>query len=86
MHFKRNYVVVVSMFAHLHSVHLVSIVTYQPGELDLPDLVELLNGEGRRPAAVLVPETIAEPEKSFRVKNFRWLYSLETVAPKNNRS
>ena len=53
------------MFAHLHSVHLVSIVTYQPGELDLPDLVELLNGEGRRPAAVLVPETIAEPEKSF---------------------
>ena len=47
---------------NLHAVDVVAVVAYQPGELDLADLVELLQSEGRGPAAVLVPEAVAEPE------------------------
>ena len=47
---------------NLHAVDVVAVVAYQPGELDLADLVELLQSEGGGPAAVLVPEAVAEPE------------------------
>ena len=48
--------------AHLHAVDVVAVVADQAGELDLADLVELLEGEGGGPAAVLVPEAVAEAE------------------------
>ncbi len=48
--------------SYLHGVHLVSVVANDPGQLDLPDLVQLLHGEAAGPAAVLVPESVAEPE------------------------
>ena len=47
---------------HLHAVDVVAVVADQAGELDLADLVELLEGEGGGPAAVLVPEAVAEAE------------------------
>ena len=47
---------------YLHGVHFVSIVTYQPGELDLSDLLELLESEAAWPSAILVPEPITETE------------------------
>ena len=52
----------ISLAADLHAVDVVAVVADQAGELDLADLVELLEGEGGGPAAVLVPEAVAEAE------------------------
>ncbi len=47
---------------HLNAVHLVSVITNKSRQLDLANLGKLLQGEAARPAAVLVPVAIAEPQ------------------------
>lgn len=42
--------------AYLNVLDLVRVVAEDAGQLHPPDLVQLLQGEGARPAAVLVPE------------------------------
>jgi len=44
---------------HLNILKVVRVVAKDAGELDAPDLVELLESEAGRPAAVLVPEPVA---------------------------
>ena len=46
----------------LNVVQRVGIITENTGQLDLPDFGQLLQGEAGRPATVLVPEPIAQPE------------------------
>lgn len=45
---------------HLNSVNLVCVITEQPGQGELPDLLQLLQGEAARPAPVLVEESAME--------------------------
>ena len=47
---------------HLNSLQVVAVVAQDPGQLDAPDLGELLQGEGGGPAAVLVPESVPVAE------------------------
>ena len=47
---------------HLDSLQVVAVVAQDPGQLDAPDLGELLQGEGGGPAAVLVPESVPVAE------------------------
>ena len=46
----------------LDALHLVSVVTNDSGELDLPDFIQLLESETARPSSILVPESISKPE------------------------
>ncbi len=46
----------------LHCLDVVGVVAQDPRQLDLPDLVQLLQGEAAGPASVLVPEAIAVAE------------------------
>lgn len=46
---------------YLHAVHLVAVLAEDAGEFHFANLVQLLQGEGARPPAVLVPMTIAKP-------------------------
>ena len=46
----------------LDALHLVGVITDDPRQLDLPDLRQLLEGEAAGPAAVLVPESVTEPQ------------------------
>ena len=46
----------------LDAVHLISVITNDPGELDLPDFGQLLKGETAWPASILIPESISKPE------------------------
>ena len=45
---------------YLHSLQTVAVIAEYPGQFDLPDLRQLVPGEGGRPAAVLVPEPVPE--------------------------
>ena len=45
---------------YLNILKVVRVVAKDAGELDAPDLVELLESEAGRPAAVLVPESVAQ--------------------------
>ena len=47
---------------HLDVVDFVGAVAEDPRQLGLPDLGQLLQGETAGPAAVLVPEPVAQPE------------------------
>ena len=46
----------------LDAVHLISVITNDPGELDLPDFGQLLKGETAGPASILIPESISKPK------------------------
>ncbi len=45
---------------YLHGAHVVSVVANDPRQLDFPYLIQLLHGEGARPAPILVPVAIAK--------------------------
>jgi len=47
---------------HLDVVDVVGAVAEDPRQLGLPDLGQLLQGEATGPAAVLIPEPVAQPE------------------------
>lgn len=47
---------------HLHSLQVVAVVTEDSGQLDPSDLSQLLQGEGRGPAAILIPEPVSVSE------------------------
>ena len=47
---------------HLDRLNVVGIVTEDSREADLANFGQLFEGEGRRPAGVLVPETVAGAE------------------------
>ena len=46
----------------LDGLEVVAVVAENAGHLHLPDLAELLKGEARRPASILIPKAIARPE------------------------
>ena len=46
----------------LHSLQVVAVVTEDSGQLDPSDLSQLLQGEGRGPAAILIPEPVSVSE------------------------
>lgn len=46
------------LMSYLNGLDVVSVVAQNSWEFDLPDLVQLLQGEGRGPAAVLIPKIV----------------------------
>ena len=48
--------------SHLHSLQVVAVVAEDSGQFDASDLRQLLEGEGWRPAAVLIPEPVSVSE------------------------
>ena len=51
--------------AYLNVLDLVGVVAEDAGQLHPPDLVQLLQGEGARPAAVLVPEPAVQTSSNL---------------------